>query len=614
MGIGVPAGAVDPASRLLTPEIRHLSPSAVHSLRHGWPAMIPRLSTGRILAASTVAALGLLVVGWLDYTATRRELLQLLRDQAGSLRQTISAAARANEAAGAQAEAQVIERLLDNARLLADLDSRGGLTQEYLDRVATQNRLFRVAVFARDGTRERASQGAGRQGQGRGFPGAALLQRLLNGSDTELVEQMHSPRWGGGARIAAGVRRSGGGAILLNADASDIEALQRQVPLDGLVRDIATSAPQIAYVAVERGDVRIAHGDLPESWPDRAGTVSTGDAVLSTPEAAGAAEVVERMLTVNGRPVIEFAVPIALGSGLAGHVRLGLRLDDLQRAEQRVLLRLALSLASALILSLLVLGTLWLRQAYRALSDKHALAEAALRRRDRLSAMGELASTVAHEVRNPLNAIAMSAQRLRREFLDSATVADSEDRSDLDHLLGVVEGETRRINDIVQQFLDFARPPALAVEPTDLGGFLSEAVRSMRPLASTRGVMLEVDAAEAGKASVDPGQLRQAVDNLLRNAVEATPAGGRVRVEARSSAREHTIVVQDSGAGIDPEVLPRIFDLYFTTKPEGTGVGLAVTHQIVTAHGGTIEVASTPGAGTRMTIRLPRAIGEGSGG
>ena len=420
--------------------------------------MIPRLSTGRILAASAVAALGLLVVGWLDYTATRRELLQLLRDQAGSVRQTISAAARANEAAGAQAEAQVTERLLDNLRLLAELDRRGGLSQEFLDSVANRNLLFRVAVFAPDGTRELASRGGGRQGQGRGFPGASLLQRLLDGSDTELVEQMHSPWWGGGARIAAGIRRARGGAILLNADATDIEALQRQVSLDSLVRDIAANATQIAYVAVERGDVRVAHGDLPAAWPAQ----PEGDAVQPQ---TGVAEVAERELLVNGRPVLELAAPVTLGSNVGGHVRLGLRLDDLHRAERRVLFRLALSLASALILSLLVLGTVWLRQAYSTLSEKHALAEAALRRRDRLSAMGELASTVAHEVRNPLNAIAMSSQRLRREFLNATTAAGDQDRADLEQLLGVVEGETRRINDIVQQFLEFARPPALAPLP-----------------------------------------------------------------------------------------------------------------------------------------------------
>jgi len=104
--------------------------------------------------------------------------------------------------------------------------------------------------------------------------------------------------------------------------------------------------------------------------------------------------------------------------------------------------------------------------------------------------------------------------------------------------------------------------------------------------------------------------LRQALDNLLRNAIEATPEGGRVEISAASRADGHEIVVADSGLGIGADVLPKIFDLYFTTKADVTGVGLAVTQQIVTAHGGTIEVDTSPGAGTRMIVRLPSGIEE----
>jgi signal transduction histidine kinase len=104
---------------------------------------------------------------------------------------------------------------------------------------------------------------------------------------------------------------------------------------------------------------------------------------------------------------------------------------------------------------------------------------------------------------------------------------------------------------------------------------------------------------------VDAAQLRQVMDNLLRNAIEASSEGGHVTVAAKSGSRGHSIEVRDTGAGIAADDLPRIFDLYFTTKPQGTGVGLAVSQQIVSAHGGTIEVDSKPGEGTAMTIRLP---------
>jgi signal transduction histidine kinase len=563
-------------------------------------AMASPLRTSRVLLAGALAAAGLLVVGWLDYSATRRDLLQLLREQAVTLRQTITAAARANQAAGGQAEAQMRERLLDNVRLLAEIDRARGLDPAFLDQIATSNRLFRIAVFRKDGTREYSSagEGAGFGAAGRGFPAAGLLQRILQGSETEAVGELHSPRWGGRARVAAGIRRANGGAILINADAGEIEALQRHTSLDSLIRDMVAATGQLSYVTIDRGELHIAQGELPA--PDPAAPVA---AVRD----ASAGVLLEREMSVEGRPVLEFAGPVALGEGEEAGLRVGLRLDDLRRSERRMMIRLAVSLAAALALSLLALGTMWLRQAYSALSEKHALAEAALRRRDRLSAMGELSSTVAHEVRNPLNAIAMSAQRLRREFPAIASPASDEDRAELDHLLGVVEGETRRINDVVQQFLEYARPPKLAPREASLGHEVRELVEAARALAEARGVSLASDVSRAGTAVFDPGQLRQAVDNLLRNAIEATPAGGQVSITAASGGRGHSIEVRDAGGGIAAADLPRVFDLYFTTKPDGTGIGLAVAQQIVSAHGGTIEVDSAPGRGTRMTVQLPQA-------
>jgi signal transduction histidine kinase len=570
--------------------------------------MALRISSSRVLAAAAVAALGVLFVGWLDNTATRRDLLNLLRQQAVSLQQTVAAAARSNQVAGQQAQAQVTERLLDNLRLLAELDRLGGLSQESLTDIAARNRLFRVAVFGAKGERELATRGpgggpgggqGGGQGFGRGgFSGGTLLQNLLEGTQVEAVGQMHTTPWGDGARIAAGIRRSSGGAILVNADASEIGELLRQVSLDSLVQEIAKSTPELAYVIVSNEAVRIAHGSLVDQAPP------------DVPVEGGVAgELAERELAVGPDGVLEFAGALTLSEGPAARLRMGLRLDTLRAVERRLAWRMTFSLAAALLLSLLALGTVWLRQAYATLSEKHKLAEEALRRRDRLSAMGELASTVAHEVRNPLNAIAMSGQRLRREFLD-AVPADTEDRAELQQLLAIVEGETRRIDDIVRQFLEFARPPTLAVREADLGGEVTSMVEAVRSLAASRGVTLELDAATAGLTRFDPTLLRQAIDNLLRNAIEATPPGGTVSVTARTGAREQVIEVRDTGAGIDADVLPRIFDLYFTTKAEGTGVGLAVTQQIVSAHGGTIEVESQKGAGTRMSVRLPAVIAE----
>jgi signal transduction histidine kinase len=309
--------------------------------------------------------------------------------------------------------------------------------------------------------------------------------------------------------------------------------------------------------------------------------------------------------TVGSTPVLEFTGPVDAVRDGSPTLRLGLTLEGLHRAERRTLTRLTLSLAAALALGVVMIAFAALRQRFGVLSEKHARAEEALRRRDRLAAMGELASTVAHEVRNPLNAIGMAAQRLRREFLNGAQAAPVRDDAELKELLDVLAGETQRIDRIVQQFLDYARPPRLALRRADLRGMLEAAAEALRARAATRRIAIDTDVAATGDAVFDPDQLKQAVDNLLRNAIDASPDGGRVHLEARRDGTDHVIAVRDEGPGIPADILPRIFDLYFTTKADGTGVGLAVTHQIVEAHQGRIDVESSAGAGTRMSIRLP---------
>jgi signal transduction histidine kinase len=561
----------------------------------------PRRSVPLLLAATAVA-LGLVGLVWLDYRATRGELVGLLREQAHALRESVAAAARSNRAASAFAAAQLGERLLDQARALATLDGQGRLSPAALQSVAERNPLFRVAVFAADGSREALAGGApeagggpGRGpglGMGRGWGGGrgpggggAVVRQILEEGKAEVLTGAHASRWGA-ERVAAGVKREKGGAIVVTVDATEIAALEKPASLESLLEEVTRSSPEIAYTVFEHADERMAFGDVPQDAPAGSG---------------------ERSVTVGGRPVLEFTSDVPLAGAETARLRLGMRLDDVRHVERRMALRLLASVAASSGLVALAFGLAGLRRRYGVLSEKHARAEEALRRRDRLAAMGELASTVAHEVRNPLNAVGMTAQRLKREFLGAAP-AHGGDRAELEELLSVMTSETQRIDRIVQQFLEYARPPRLAPEPVDLGALVGDVAGRARSLAEARGVSLDVEvAAGTGTALVDPAQLRQALDNLLRNAVEATPEGGRVSLAARGEEGGHVIEVRDTGRGIEPDHLPRIFDLYFTTKANGTGVGLAVTQQIVAAHGGTIEVDSRPGAGTTMTVRLPPA-------
>jgi signal transduction histidine kinase len=559
----------------------------------------PARRASPLVLAVTVAALGLVALVAYDYRATRDELVGLLREQAHALRETVAAAARSNRSASAFAATQLGERLLDRARALAEQDQEGKLTPSAVSDASQREPLLRIALFGPDGSREAWTGGGGgpRIGPGRGWrggrgsgAGGAVVRQILEEGKDEAVTGAHASRWGG-ERVAAGVRRPRGGAIVVTVDATEVGALEKPSSLEALLAEINSGSPEIAFTVFEHPDGRLAFGDAPA-----AGSVSPG----------------ERAVEVGGRPVLEFTSEVPLAGGEPARLRLGMRLDGVRRVERRMLARLVATVAASAVLVGLAFGLAGLRRRYGVLSEKHARAEEALRRRDRLAAMGELASTVAHEVRNPLNAVGMTAQRLKREFLGS-TRDDEGERRELEELLSVMTAETQRIERIVQQFLEYARPPRLAPEETDLDALLGDVATRVRSLAAARGVRVEVGAARAGTAVVDPAQLRQALDNLVRNAVDATPEGGRVVLEARREGDERVLVVSDTGRGIEADHLPRIFDLYFTTKAEGTGVGLAVSQQVVTAHGGTIEVDSRPGAGTTMTVRLPAERGEARG-
>ena len=217
--------------------------------------------------------------------------------------------------------------------------------------------------------------------------------------------------------------------------------------------------------------------------------------------------------------------------------------------------------------------------------------------------MGALAAGVAHEVRNPLNAISVIVQRLRREFIPQ------QDKEEYGQLTGVVSEEVKRVNRIIEQFLELARPPALAKERADLAALLQRAAQTIEPRVLATGLRLQRDFNDVGAVEVDADQLQQALLNLLGNAIESMESMDEeaIKLAARSLADGWVeITVADTGPGIPPAELERIFDLYFTTKAEGTGLGLSIVHRIVSEHGGRIEVQSALGEGTRFTILLPR--------
>lgn len=225
-----------------------------------------------------------------------------------------------------------------------------------------------------------------------------------------------------------------------------------------------------------------------------------------------------------------------------------------------------------------------------------------MRRTEQLTAMGKLAAAVAHEVRNPLNAISMIGQRLGREFVPQ------EDAEQYQELTSMVKSESMRLNSIIEQFLEFARPPKLNRQLKDINGLMNETISLVEMQSTENGIVIERKYSYSGDWMVDSEQIKQVLLNLFLNGIEAMPDGGVLSVSNYLSDGALCIEISDTGMGISEEELKRIFDLYFTTKETGTGLGLSVVQRIVAEHGGWLNIDSIPDKGTIFRIYLPANI------
>lgn len=222
---------------------------------------------------------------------------------------------------------------------------------------------------------------------------------------------------------------------------------------------------------------------------------------------------------------------------------------------------------------------------------------------ERLNAITLLAAGVAHEIGNPLNSLTIHLQLLKRE-LGNLSAAD---REPIDDLLGVAQREVERLDQIITQFLRALRPSQPRLEPLRLSDVLQETLSFLAQEIKDRDVLVEVDtAADEPATQIDRNQMKQAFFNIIRNAIQVMPNGGLLKISIGSSDRFVFISFTDTGPGIPADDLSTIFEPYFTTKNEGSGLGLMIVQRIMRDHGGELEVHSEPNTGTTFTLYLPR--------
>jgi signal transduction histidine kinase len=576
--------------------------------RPGWSAEVrQRLWKARYALAALLLLVSLVTgLGVLGALLEARNVRQVSEDLALALTEALETSGRNALLANQRLEEAIAQRLLDHARLLDRLLDHMPLSNRLLAELATRNELDRIEVLDAQGVVLASSairlptpmqEHLARHGMDmRGLPPMLRhwYEPLLRGQSQQALQGFGEQRFWLGRQYAVAIRRQkNAGIIAISADAGEILKFRQDVGLQRLLNDLVSN-PRLAYVSLQNPELTIvAHTDAA-----RVGATAE-DAFLR--QALSAPRPSLRTLSgEDGPPLLEVVRSFPLGDTAPGLLRVGLKTEHLTALWRRSLLIL-----SASSLGLLAVGGTGMHLVFRAQARHQARVRAlerALTRQERLAALGHLAAGVAHEVRNPLNAIGMGIQRLQGEF------SPVEGEEEFRRLCMVIRGEVARLNGIVQEFLQLARAPALQREPVAVAILLHEVATLMEAEAKTHAVRLVVRTPEGLPALVvDPQQLKQALINLLLNAIQATPPGGTVQVTAAAETEVLRLAVIDSGSGVAPELMDRIFDPYFTTKPHGTGLGLPIALRIIQAHGGTLDVSSALGAGTTVEVYLPLA-------
>jgi signal transduction histidine kinase len=553
-----------------------------------------------------------LLAGYIFSEARRlqQELLRQTEAKGAALIEVMESNIRSSILGNSLLEDLISQRLIDNARLIDRLLQFPPVDQQFIREVAAANGLKKIELLDLKGqplgpvlpAQQRKQEMMARMGMAQPVQDSDQHQTMMTfmwGRRWRLPQQHGEAApnvaqrqfWEGSVFGVAIGARSFPGIIAVHANADYILNFRKQIDVQRQIDELG-HRPDIEHIGFLDNDGKIvAHTDSDLINQRREEPLFA--------EARSSQSAVGRVIRHgDGADHYDIVKAIKLNGADMGFLEIGLSLKPMQSAWRRSIQSMLFFGAAVLVIGILGMATIFYLQ--HGHLQKISSLQAEISRQERLSELGNMAATVAHEIRNPLNSVSMGLQRLKREF------TPVQDPDDYARFLSLMQEEVRRLNSIVEQFLSLARPLKLQPDKILLQEFLNELIvlTAGEAKAANAQVHLKISAG-LPVLEADRNYLKQVLLNLILNGIQAMPDGGTLTIEARLDRDFLELTVTDQGTGMAPETLKRIFEPYFTTKTNGSGLGLAIARRIVEAHHGTIVAESTPGKGSRFRVRLP---------
>ncbi len=477
--------------------------------------------------------------------------------------------------------------LIDVARTIDYREQTGALSFDELQQMAATEHFLAVTLL----------DGGGRiVFQSTPIPpeclshGAGLVQ-----GHREVAIQLFSRRHGQDSIGFVGIRRQGGrGAVLLALDGTGLQYWGGKVAIQEAMEELQWGKG-VVYLVVEdgRGGILAQAGSLPDEKVEECMLMATNGKDPDSP--------ISQCVRVGDLKFLELSLPFHLDGKAIGTARVGLEARETDRLLVKNRSHAFFWTGLLMGIGLLAMALLY-RTQNRHVARLQGMQEC-LHQTERLSSLGKLGAGVAHEIRNPLNAISMAAQRLQREF---APEQDAKKEKFM-RITGIVRDEVRRLNGIIEDFLSLSRTNRPDLRQQPIADILERILFLVREEAQARSIQIEKRwEDDAPHALVDSNKMQQALFNIIRNGMESISGEGRVSISCEHAGKDFArITIRDTGSGIPAGEEKRIFDPFFTTKENGIGLGLAIAHEIILAHGGKIHVQSEAGKGTAFEILLP---------